>query len=67
MNGFVIDHLVKETVKYAIHRSNRSFELCNTEMKTFLGILIVSGYCSVPRRRLYWQAELIELIANSMF
>ncbi len=38
-------------------------------MKTFIGILLVSGYCSVPRRRLYWQKQpdvYNELIAGSM-
>ena len=57
MDEVGIDHLLKETVKYAIHRGNHSFELSSTEMKTFLGTLTVPGYCSVPRRRLYWQTQ----------
>ncbi len=38
-------------------------------MKTFIGILLVSGYCCVPRRRLYWQKQpdvYNELIVGSM-
>ncbi len=26
-------------------------------MKTFLGILLMSGHCCIPRRRLYWQKQ----------
>ncbi len=40
------------------------------EMKTFIGILLVSGYCCVPCHRLYyWQRQpdvYNELIADSM-
>lgn len=64
-----IDYLTKETVRYAIHRGKHSFELRSEELKAFLGILIVSGYNTVPRRRMYWQNESDvrnDLIANSM-
>lgn len=64
-----IGHLTKETVSYAIHRGHHTFTLSSAEMKAFLGILIVSGYNSLPRRRMYWENESDvrnELIANSM-
>ncbi len=50
-----IEHLVKHTVTYAVQRGNHSFSLTSDEMKTFIGILLVSDYCCVPRLRLYWQ------------
>ncbi len=53
MDVVAIEHLVKQTVLYAIQRGNHSFSLTSDEMKTFIGILLVSGYCCVPRRRLY--------------
>ena len=39
------------------------------EMRTFIGILLLSGYNSVPRRRLYWSNKpetRNELVAQSM-
>ncbi len=51
------EHLVKQTVAYAVQRGNHSFSLTRDEMKTFMGILLVSGYCCVPRPRLYWQRQ----------
>ncbi len=47
------DHLVKTNVNYAVQNGKHSFMLTSNEMKTFIGILLVSGYCCVPRRRLY--------------
>ena len=69
LDGTVIEHLTKETVRYAVHRGNHSFETSSADMKAFLGILIVSGYSCVPRRRMFWENQSDsrnELIANSM-
>ncbi len=69
LDVLAIDHLVKQTVNYAVQNGKHSFTLTSDEMKTFIGILLVSGYCCVPRRRLYWQRQpdvYNELIANSM-
>ncbi len=62
------DHLVKQTVNYAIQNGKHSFTLTSDEKKTVIGIFLVSGYCCVPRRRLYWQRQpdvYNELIADS--
>uniref|UniRef100_A0A0N7ZBJ6 PiggyBac transposable element-derived protein domain-containing protein n=1 Tax=Scylla olivacea TaxID=85551 RepID=A0A0N7ZBJ6_SCYOL len=43
--------------------------LTSDEIKTFIGILLVSEYCCVPCRRLYWQRQpdvYNELIVDSM-
>ncbi len=69
MDMVAIEHLVKQTVTYAVQRGNHSFSLTSDEMETLIGILLVSGYCCVPRRRLYWQKQpdvYNELIASSM-
>ncbi len=69
MDVLAIDHLLKQTVTYAIHNSKHSFKLTSDEMKTFIAILLLSGYCCVPHCRLYWQRQpdvYNELIANSM-
>ncbi len=36
-----IEHLVKQTVTYAVLRGNHSFSLTSDEIKTFIGILLV--------------------------
>ncbi len=50
-----IEHVMKQTATYAVQRGNLSFSLTSDEMKTMRGILLVSGYCCVPRRKLHWQ------------
>ncbi|XP_045101311.1 piggyBac transposable element-derived protein 3-like [Portunus trituberculatus] len=69
LDVLAIDHLVKQTVNYAVQNGKHSFALTSDEMKTFIGILLVSGYCCIPRHRLYWQRQpdvYNELIADSM-
>ena len=64
-----IENLVKYTVNYAVQNGNHTFTLTSDEMKTFIGILLVSFYSCVPRHRLYWQKQpdvYNELIAESM-
>ena len=50
-----LDLLTKDTVKYAIQRGNHNFTLSSDEMRVFIGILFLSGYNTVARRKLYWQ------------
>ncbi len=69
LDVLAIHHLVKQTVNYAVQNGKHSFTLTSDEMKTFTGISLVSGYCCVPRHRLYWQRQpdmYNELIADSM-
>ncbi|XP_066958094.1 piggyBac transposable element-derived protein 3-like [Macrobrachium rosenbergii] len=64
-----IELLTNETGKYAAQNGNHQFSLSCNEMKIFVAILLLSGYCSVSRRRLHWSTELDthnELISNSM-
>ena len=50
----VIDLLITETNRYATQK-NLPLDVTAEEMKTFLGILILSGYVQVPRRSMYWE------------
>ena len=64
-----IKHLTVQTVQYAAQKGDHQFSLSCNDMKVFLGILLLSGYNSVPRRRLYWSTELDThnwLVSNSM-
>lgn len=50
----VIDDIVRNTVTYAASQ-NRTLTLSSSEMYTFVGILFLSGYNILPRRRMYWE------------
>lgn len=55
---------------YAVQQDPRSsFDVAIEELKVVVGILLISGYSTVPRRRLYWSSEIDvrnEMIANAM-
>ena len=50
----VIDLLVLHSTRYAA-RTNKLGDISTEEMKCFVGILLLSGYVSMPRRRMYWE------------
>lgn len=49
----VVQHLVDQTNKYAA-QNNKNWSVAKHEMLRFIGILIFSGYHTVPRWDLYW-------------
>lgn len=55
---------------YAAQQDPRSsFDVSVDELKVVVGILLISGYSTVPRRRLYWSSEndvRNDMIANAM-
>nr|CAD7597675.1 unnamed protein product [Timema genevievae] len=42
---------------YAFQKGNIKFKVTINEIKVFLRILLLSGYCSVPRYRIYWETS----------
>ncbi len=50
----VVDFICECSVKYAQQHGNHAFQLDRISLKAFLGILLFSGYCDLPRRRMYW-------------
>lgn len=56
-NEDVIRYIVRHTVMYAVEKHNTSFCLSGDEMYCFIGILILSGYAPLPRRRMYWESN----------
>jgi hypothetical protein len=51
----MIEHIVKHSVMYAVANHNFSFTLSADEIYCFIGILLLSGYAPLPRRRMYWE------------
>ncbi len=69
LDVLAIDHIVKRTVNYAIQNGKHSFTLTSDENENLHRNLLLSGYCCVPRLRLFWQRQpdvYNELIADSM-
>ena len=58
---FFSDHLLKyivgETNRYAAQRENSDFITTVSEMRKFFGILLFSGYHTVPQARQYWKTS----------
>lgn len=52
----VIEFLIKEATNYALFKNCADPKITRDEMKSFLGILIVSGYNPRPSRRHYWDS-----------
>ena len=46
--------IVNESVKYARQKNNTSFSLDSSDLDVFLGIMLLTGYHSLPRERMYW-------------
>nr|CAD7602018.1 unnamed protein product [Timema genevievae] len=53
----VLELIVNCSNNYAFQKGNIKFKVTIIEIKVFLGILLLSGYCSVPRYRMYWETS----------
>ena len=47
--------IITETNRYARQNNDQSFRLTREELDQFLGILLLTGYVSLPRQRMYWE------------
>ena len=55
MTNKLIDHICKETNAYAAQKGNHTFKFDSNEMKSFLAVLLLSGYIPYVRRSMYWE------------
>ena len=55
MTGKLIHHICKETNAYAAQKENHTFTIEPNELKSFLAVLLLSGYIPYPRRSMYWE------------
>lgn len=56
-NEELLEHIVTESVKYA-HQNNRlKFSLTVPVLKRFIGILMFTGYSTLPQEQLYWSVS----------
>ncbi|XP_039287939.1 piggyBac transposable element-derived protein 3-like [Nilaparvata lugens] len=50
----VLDLICDFSNLYAFQNGEPNFKVEKNEMRVFLAILLISGYCQVPRLRMYW-------------
>ena len=53
----VVEALVHFSQTYARSKGNHSFQTSSEEMRIFMAILLLTGYNTLPRRRMYWSRE----------
>lgn len=52
----VVENIVQQTMLYAKRdKGVHSFETNVDELRTFIAVLLISGYTNVPRRHMYWE------------
>lgn len=52
----LINLITLETNRYAMQK-NETQTVSETDLKAFIGVLILSGYVPLPRRKMYWGRE----------
>ena len=50
-----LERICDESTRYARQKGNHNFIMTRRKLKSFLAIIIVSGYASLPRQVMYWQ------------
>ena len=55
MTDKLIDHICKETNAYPAQKGNHTFKIEPNVLKSFLAVLVLSGYIPYPRRSMYWE------------
>ena len=49
--------ILSESIRYARQKNNLQFELDDADLDVFVGVLLLSGYHSLPREKLYWNRD----------
>lgn len=65
----VLDYIIKQSTMYARQNNNMTFQLDRWTLKRFLGILIISGFHTVPQISDYWSQNPllgVKVVQNAM-
>ena len=55
INDEISDHACRETNKYASQKGNHTLKGGKQELRSFITVLILSGYIDLTRRSMYWE------------
>ncbi|XP_065370926.1 piggyBac transposable element-derived protein 2-like, partial [Calliphora vicina] len=53
----IIDLIISNSTNYAKQNNRHEFHLNDSDLKKFLGVLILSGYNKLPREPMYWSLD----------
>ena len=65
----VLELMLQQTLTYALQKNDPQFTLELNKIKTFMGILLFSGYHKLPQQNMYWEQSPdtgIPLLYNAM-
>ena len=65
----IINLITNETNRYSSEYKNKNLNVTHDEIRCFLGILILSRYKPLPRKKMYWENSddcYCSLVANAM-
>ena len=51
----VLKLMLQQTLAYALQKNDPQFTLELNKIKTFMGILLFSGYHKLPQQNMYWE------------
>jgi hypothetical protein len=57
LNCDFIDHVVLETNRYASQHLFHNLSCTRNEILTLIGVMLLTGYHTLPSKRLYWKSE----------
>lgn len=49
--------IIRESIRYARQKNNTQYTLDSADLDVFVGIILLSGYHSLPRERMYWNRD----------
>ena len=55
-DSYLIDLITSETNRYAMQK-NETQMVSETDLRALIGVLFLSGYVPLPRRKIYWERE----------
>lgn len=53
----IMEHIVQESKNYAVQQNRHDFSFTKNCFRKFLGILLFSGYYTLPQEHLYWSED----------
>ena len=54
----VIEQIIRFSKIYAAGKGFHNFQVSMEEMRAFLALLLLSGYASLPWKRMYWEKQI---------
>ena len=51
---YLVLHVTNQTKLYAVQHGKGNLNILENEIRTFIVVLLSSGYCKIPYRNLYW-------------